>query len=313
MQRSTACSEGVGEQLALGIWALSAPGRPCPGSVSVPPAGFGASIHSKKGTNFRDQSFITAGIVCSSCQGGRCSTGRGTWSILASWECHRRQEQDVVPGLWGGSSRSLAHVGVHEWAAPAVPGSTGSAREQETPRKIPEGQGWPGLCSLPCQERSAHVVPGSAQLQLLLCSCLGLSHRAAAVLWSEFPGVREFPGQLQDSSTSLWDEEGAGSVGKGTAAGITWSTLSFSAQVGEPCAGWGHHLLSSPQGPFSDTPQLEGAARSQSAPEKGKERGCRSSDECWYFLVSSTGGVRGSVEPQITFYTSLADKWILSC
>lgn len=77
------------------------------------------------------QSFITAGSVCSSCQGGRCSTGRGGWSIVASWEC----PQEAGAGRGAQGSGEGAAGAWHTWVCtcgllPAHPGSTGSAREQ---------------------------------------------------------------------------------------------------------------------------------------------------------------------------------------
>lgn len=81
------------------------------------------SIHSRKGKNFRDQSLRAAGMVCSSCQGWRCSTGRGTCSILGSWE--RQQEAGAGRGARAQpGTRGCARVGCsqHTQAAQAVPG-----------------------------------------------------------------------------------------------------------------------------------------------------------------------------------------------
>lgn len=135
----------------------------------------------------------------------------------ASWPAGnvpRRQEQDVVPRALGREqrepgTRGCARMGCsqHTQGAQAGPGS------RRLPGKCPKGRDGQGCA--PCPVRNALPMCCQAQpssrLWLLLCSCLGCSHCAAAVFLSKFTGLREFPSQLQESSTSLWDEEGAGS------------------------------------------------------------------------------------------------------
>lgn len=106
---------------------------------------------------------------------------------------------------------TLAHMGCsqHTQGAQAVPGS------RRLPGKCPRGRDGQGCA--PCPARKA--LPTCCQL--LFCSAWGLSPWAAAGVLSEFTGWREFPGQPEASSTSMWDEEGAGWVGKGTAVGVS--------------------------------------------------------------------------------------------
>lgn len=126
----------------------------------------------------------------SSCQGGRCSTGRGTWSILASWECQQEAGAGRGARALGREQSSLAHMGVHVWAAPSTPRQCQAAGgSQENAPRV--GMARAVLPALP--GGSSPVLPGAspAPAAALLPPC-------AAVALSQLP-------QLQDSSTSLWD------------------------------------------------------------------------------------------------------------
>lgn len=165
-----------------------------PQPSSSPTGGFGAvalcSVHSKKDKNFRDQSFITAGIVCGSCQGGRCSTGRGTWSILASWEC--QQEQDVVPGLWAGS-RAAWHTWVCTFGL--LPAQAAGDSQENAPRV---GMALPG-----------RLFPRAARCQPSCSCCLGTASLCSS------SGSEAIPSAAGKQHIPV------GLTGKGTAAGAS--------------------------------------------------------------------------------------------
>lgn len=163
---------GVGTGGSCDVAGLSLP--LCPGAADVsaqfsPTDGFGAvascSIHSKKDKKTL-QSFLTVGIVCSSCQGGRCSTGTGSWGILASWECHQEA---------GAGHRAL---GRGQWqpgtlgAAPSTPREHRQCQgSRRLPGKCPRGRDGQGCA--PCPARKRLFPPCQVPAQLHLCSCLG--------------------------------------------------------------------------------------------------------------------------------------------
>lgn len=157
--------------------------------------------------------------------------------------------------LWGGSSGSLAHVGVCTCGLlPAHPGSTGSASKRRLPGKCPQGRD--GQDCAPCPTRKALPSAASpAQPQLLLCPCLGPSPCAAAAALREFTGLRELPGQLQGAAhpCGVGREQGRAQL----QCQPKWTE--DSASPAAPCPVLGHHLLSSPRGPSSEISQLQGA------------------------------------------------------
>lgn len=199
-QRSSPCREGVVEQLGVGtggscgVAGLSLP--LCPGAADVsaqfsPTDGFGAvascSIHSKKDKK-KLQSFLTAGIVCSSCQGGRCFTGTGSWGILASWECHQEA---------GAGHRAL---GRGQWQPGTLWAAPSTAREHRQCQGAGDSQeNAPGVgmarAVLPALPGKGSSHPARCQPSSSSAPAWGLSHWAAAGVLSEFTGLREFPGK----------------------------------------------------------------------------------------------------------------------
>lgn len=195
----------------------------CPGAggVSVqfsPTDGFGAAAHAQFTAKRAKTSEIRVRgqqewFVAAAREGDapQAEEPAASW---AAGNAGRRQEQDVVQGSGEGAVAAW-----HTWVCtcgllPAQPGCTGSAREGRLPGKCPQGRDGQGCA--PCPARKALPRAASpAQLQLLLCSCLGTVPLCSSRGLSEFLGWREFPGK----AAHPWGWEG--SRAGLTAAGVS--------------------------------------------------------------------------------------------
>lgn len=88
---------------------------------------------------------------------GNKTVGAASSSLLpvqqeASIHTPERRDLEELAGGRANGARSL-RVDARVGCCPSTPSWARSAAmsERETPRKMPTGQGWPGLCSLTCQ------------------------------------------------------------------------------------------------------------------------------------------------------------------
>lgn len=78
----------------------------------------------------------------------------------------------------GREQSSLAHVGVHVWAAPSTPREHRQCQAAGDSQENAPRAGMARAVPLPCQERSAHLLPGvPAQLQCCLGTVTGQQQR----------------------------------------------------------------------------------------------------------------------------------------